>query len=39
MERLFYVTADGQPLGIMTMKDAFTWTFAHGHAVLGFENL
>ena len=39
MERLFYVTAYGQPLGIMTMKDAFTWAFAHGHATLVFENL
>lgn len=38
-KRLFYVTAYGQPLGIMTMADALTWAFANGHAVLLFESL
>ena len=38
-KRLFYVTAYGQPLGIMTMADAFKWSFANGHAVLCFESL
>lgn len=39
MERLFYVSAGGEPLGVMTMTDAFTWAFAHGHVTLYFENL
>ena len=36
---LFYVTANGEPLGVMTMMDAFTWGFEHGHATLVFERL
>lgn len=39
MERVFYVTANGEPLGIMTMKDAFAWSFEHGHVVLVMEEL
>ena len=38
-KRLFYVTANGQPLGIMTMADAFKLAFENGHAVLCFESL
>ena len=38
-ERIFYVTANGEPLGIMTMKDAFAWSFGHGHVVLVMEEL
>ena len=38
-KRLFYVTADGQPLGIMTMRDALTWGFERGGATLYFEQL
>lgn len=26
-----------EPLGVMTMADAFAWAFAHGHALLDFE--
>ena len=37
--RLFYVTANGEPLGVMTMRDALAWGFEHGHATLVFESL
>lgn len=37
--RLFYVTANGEPLGVMTMRDAFAWGFEHGHVTLVFERL
>ena len=36
---LFYVEANGEPLGVMTMSDAFAWAFAHDHALLEFEHL
>lgn len=26
-----------EPLGVMTMAEAFAWAFAHGHALLDFE--
>lgn len=39
MERLFYVTANGEPLGVMTMADAFAWSFCHGHVTLVFNSL
>ena len=38
-KKLFYVEANGEPLGIMTMRDAFAWAFAHDHALLEFETL
>lgn len=38
-KRLFYVTANGLPLGIMTMRDALTWGFEHGDVTLFFESL
>ena len=38
-KKLFYVTANGEPLGIMTMRDALRWGFEHDHAVLYFESL
>lgn len=37
--RLFYVTANGEPLGVMTMRDALAWGFEHGHVTLMFERL
>lgn len=38
-ERIFYVTANGEPLGIMTMRDALAWGFERGDMTLYFENL
>ena len=39
MDRLWSVTADGEPLGVMTMRDALQWGFDHGDMTLYFENL
>jgi len=38
-KQIFYVEANGEPLGVMTMSDAFAWAFAHDHALLEFEPL
>ena len=39
MDRLWYVTANGEPLGVMTMRDALQYGFEHGDMTLFFENL
>lgn len=39
MDKLWYVTADGEPLGVMTMRDALQWGFERGEATLFFEQL
>ena len=44
MATVFYVSrkADGggyEPLGVMTMDDAFRWAWDHGHCALGFVPL
>ena len=36
---IFYVTANGEPLGIMTMRAALEWGFAHDHVTLMFERV
>lgn len=41
-EKLFYVEykageGDYQPLGVMTMEDAFKWAWENGHAVVNFQ--
>lgn len=36
---LFYVTANGEPLGVMTMSDALRWGFENDHATLFFERV
>ena len=38
-KQLFYVEANGEPLGVMTVRDALAWGFAHDHALLEFEPL
>lgn len=39
MERLWYVEAGGEPLGVMTMRDALEWGFENGDTELYFEQL
>lgn len=39
MDKLWYVTADGEPLGVMTMREALQWGFERGEATLFFEQL
>lgn len=39
-EKLFFVRANGEDLGIMTMRDAFRWSWSQSegqHASLSFE--
>ena len=36
-KQLFYVEANGEPLGVMTMADAFAWSFEHDNVTLVFE--
>lgn len=37
-ELLFLVIARGEPLGVMTMRDAFRWSWSQstGHVILDF---
>lgn len=42
MKKMFYVEmknkqGEYEPLGVMTMAEAFTWSWNHGHAALCFE--
>lgn len=42
MKQLFYVEMKNpagkyEPLGVMTMAQAFDWSWEHGHATLNFE--
>lgn len=39
MDSLWYVTANGEPLGVMTMRDALEYGFENGDTILFFENL
>ena len=42
--KLFYVemknaSGEYEPLGVMTMEDAFAWSWEHGHAALQFTTV